>query len=416
MIGARVSLAIALACIAAFASACTYIGQPTARERSRIERGEAAFVLYRYTKGHDHEPSRFGLAFDGPADSFTSRGSRPIPRALSKQLAKQGWFYQVLKPGRHVSLVEHKSVFDAATQLDAPRIEFAVPEGVGVVYVGSVHRGTRSDELSLSDEWAEAAAIIEAERAQGRALARVQGPIVHSSMRRYDRPTPMQDRPGPGATVSAFLGDAPAPVGGAVRGMAAGASPGVQLMGASLEAGQGDPLLTTFVAAPGLVVGAFVAGVGSVIGAIVGSDDAERERIRKLEAAFGEAQVGLMLAERVAESLQGRVVTDGAADVEAWITRMDFPRIKQDRCIEIAFRVRARDDLDAVCFDRLYVSRHPDATRSRFAAMHELPLDREPTLRPRTEWWSEDGPDLIVEEVEAAIEALGERVRIDLGP
>lgn len=416
MLGKRLVAMVLLACIGVGASACTYVGAPSAMERSRIERGEAVVVMYRYTKGADRKPSGYGLAFHDPADRFELRGSRPLPRALSNDLSKRGWFYQVLKPGRHVSLVEHKSVFDTAPQLDAPRIEFGVPEGASVVYVGSMHLDTESGEFVLSDEWTQAAAIIEAEQAEGGKLSRVQGPMKSAPMRRYDLPLPARDRIGPGSTVSAYLGDAPVPTGGALRGMVGGASLGVEIMHQSAASARGDPLVTTFVAAPGIVVGAFVAGVGSVVGTITGSDGAERERIRRLEQAFVEAQVGLRLAERVARSLDGRVATGQAADVEAWITRMNFPRVEQDRCIEIAFRVRARDAQGAVCFDRVYVSRHPGARRSRLAGLHELSLEREPALRPRTEWWSEEGPDLIVQEVEAAIGALGERVRIDLGP
>ncbi len=415
MIAKCVVVSTLLICIAAGAGACTYVGAPSASERSRVARGEAAVVMYRYTKGADRKPSGFGLPFVDPADRFDSRGSRPLPRALSNELSDQGWFYQVLKPGRHVSLVEHKGLFDTEPQLDAPRVDFGVPKGVAIVYVGSIHVDTRTGGVVLTHEDEQARAIIEAEREAGGRLARVPGSVSTSPMRRYDRPVPSHDRLEPGVTVFAFVDDAPVPSGGALGGMVAGASPGASIMLGSMEAAQ-DPLSTVFIAAPGVVIGTFVAGVGSVFGSIIGSDDAERERIRKLEAAFAEAQVGLLLADRVAQGLQGRVVTDGNADVAAWITRMDFPRIKQERCIEIAFRVRARDARGAVCFDRIYVSRHPDAKHSRLAALHELPLEREPVLRPRTEWRGEDGPDLIVAEVEAAIAALGERLRTDLGP
>ncbi len=420
MLGTRCISLVLLACLLATASACTYRGAPSWREQSRIARGEAAVVLYRYTKGDERVPSRFGLAFWSPADRFKVHGSRPFPRSFHRALSAQGWYYQVLEPGRHVSLVEHKSFFDNDPQLDAPRIEFGVPEGASIVYVGSIHVDTQTGEPTLTDESTHARAIIEAERAEGGKLARVPGTVAFSPTRRYDRPLPSHERIDPGASVFAFVDDAPVPRGGALRGMVGGMmvgdSPGLQIMGASMEAGGGHPLGTIFITMPGVVVGAFVTGVGSVIGAITGSDGAERERIRELEEAVAQAQIGLRLAERVAQGVSGHVVTEGAADVSAWITRMDFPRVGQQRCIEIAFRVRAQDELGVVFFDRIYVSRHPDARRSSLAALHELPLEREPVLRPRTEWRGEAGPDLLIDELAAVIAALGERVRLDLGP
>ncbi len=155
---------VAALALAVLLGACAFVEPPSDAEMAAVEAGQQTIVLVRvadedelgepyYPFGHNLYFENAGLALIGAGtDGEVAHEVSPL-RFFSSETRDDGWTYLVLEPGDHMLAIQPTLYTDGLTYLrnylTAPRWAIAVPDGVPMVYAGSLYLYGIGRETSL---------------------------------------------------------------------------------------------------------------------------------------------------------------------------------------------------------------------------------------------------------------------------